>query len=117
MKTFLRSTTACLCLILGTTAYLLSQTEEANHQAPVTITWRVQLDHSQGFDFSTLGALILYRQAKGRAWVSLPPVTADGTGAFTSTVPAGNWVSLEVDTSDPTIRDTTDRTDPFPSYQ
>jgi hypothetical protein len=116
MKRSLLAVPAWLSLILGTTGYLLSQTQDADHQSLVTISWQVRLDNAQGFDFSNLRALIQYRPARGRAWVPLPMIKLDSTGTFISTIPAGNWVSRQIGTADPTIRDLTGKADPFRPY-
>jgi hypothetical protein len=117
MKRFLLAVPAWLALILGAERYLRSQTEDTDHQSLVTISWQIRLDNPQGFDFSNLGVLIQYQPAKGRAWIPLPMITPDSTGTFTSTLPKGNLISLEVGTSDPTIREVTDKTEPFRPYE
>jgi len=104
-------------LILGTAGRLVSQTEDSSYQSLVTISWQIRLDNPQGFDFSDLSVLIQYHPSKELAWAPLPLIRPDSMGAFTSTIPRGNLVSLQIGASDPTLRDLTDRTDPFRPYQ
>jgi|GEM_PF-2655020 len=86
----------------GAAPALVSQIASAT-EGPVSVAWQLHID-DPSFDFSALRILVHYRTGKYHNSTTLPPVTPDVEGRFTATIPSGNWVSVEVGTSDPTVQ-------------
>jgi hypothetical protein len=89
-------------LLLATASSLPSQ-EGPVMTAPVVIAWQIQIDDPTSFDFSNLKVDIQFRFGKYHGWNELPLITPDSNGRFVTTIPAGQWVSVEVGTDDPTV--------------
>lgn len=77
----------------------------------VYINGQIRLDDAENFDFKRLSVFANHRPAKDRAWVEDGTFNPDENGRFVISVPAGNWVSMEVMTAEPTIINSDDAPD------
>src|SRR6266436_979093 len=104
MKT-ITALTILLLLVFSVDPAALPQ-ESTDQGNAVMVAWQVNIDNQRDFDFGRLRVLIQYRPGKGYAWTALPLTKPDSTGRFVATVPAGNYLSLQIGTEDPTVRRT-----------
>lgn len=84
---------------------------------PVVISWQVHLDDRTNFDFTRLSVSLQRRPGKYHPWTVVGSFTPDKEGRFVASVPAGSWLSLDVTTSDPTVRRSTDSPDDVEFYE
>ena len=102
MSSIFGSLTLSFLIALGLT--LGSAVSRQQVVSSVTIDGQVRLDNAANFDFRRLSMFIQHRLGKGHSWTIDGSVAPDESGRFVTTVPAGNWISIEVTTTDPTIR-------------
>ncbi|HEU4511015.1 MAG TPA: hypothetical protein VFR78_22480 [Pyrinomonadaceae bacterium] len=76
--------------------------------AVVTMNGQIRLDNVENFDFRRLSIFMQHRPGKYYSWTTDGSFTPDESGRFVIRVPAGNWISMEVTTTDPTIRHSRD---------
>ena len=72
--------------------------------APTTILWQITVDNDRGFEYQKLRVFVHFQGAAGSKRSVLGFLTPDEQGRFSTVVPAGSKVSVEVTTSDPTVR-------------
>jgi hypothetical protein len=82
----------------------------------VVIDGRVYLDDVSEFNFDKLSVFIQHSKHKKGPWISIGPIALDEKGAFNASVPAGSWVTIDVNTSDPTVQLLRNPTDKFDFY-
>lgn len=86
-------------------------------QQSVTINGQVELDDAENFDFRRLSVFVQHRASKKHAWTIDGSVIPNEDGRFNFQVPAANWVSVEVTTTDPTVRYSSESTDDVGFYR
>jgi hypothetical protein len=82
----------------------------------VVINGQIHLDDVSKFNFGRLSVFIQHSKQKNGPWSSIGPIVPDEKGAFITSVPAESWVTIDVNTSDPTIQLLLDPTDNFGFY-
>lgn len=93
------------CLSLFTSVGLATSSQQAS---TVVINWQIRLNDTTNFDFTRLAVSLQSRPGKRHAWTILGSFTPDKKGRFVTSVPAGSWLSVDVSTSDPTVKLSTD---------
>lgn len=101
-----------LCLFKSEGSTVFSQ-----QPSTVVITWRVAIDDTTNFDFKRLSISLQHSPGKPHAWTMVGSFTPNKEGSFVTTVPAGTWLSVEVTTSDPTVKRSTDSPDGVEFYE
>ena len=82
----------------------------------VVMDGRIYLDDVSEFNFERLSVFIQHSNQKNGPWLPIGPIVPDKKGAFIITVPAGSYVTIDVNTSDPTIQLLRDPVDKFDFY-
>jgi len=70
----------------------------------VAINGRIYLDDANQLNFERLSLFIQHSKQQNGPWTSIDRVIPDEKGEFIISVPAGSWLSIAVNTTDPTIR-------------
>ena len=104
----------CLCLFKSRGLAARSASQQASL---VVISWQVRLDDVTNFDFRRLSVSLQRRPGKPHAWTMVGSFTPDKDGRFVTSVPAGSWLSVNVTTSDPTVKRSTDSPDDVEFYE
>ncbi len=82
----------------------------------IVVNGQIYLDDVSGFNFERLSLFIQYSKQKNGPWSSIGPIVPNEKGAFIISVPAESWMTIDVNTSDPTIQLLLDPTDNFGFY-
>ena len=82
----------------------------------MTINGRIYLDDANQFNFERLSLFIQHSKQQNGLWTPIAPVVPDEKGEFVISVPADSWLSINVDTTDPTIRFLRNPADEFDFY-
>jgi len=82
----------------------------------VNVKGQIHLDDTSRFTFKSLSVFVQYRRDKDQPWKAIGSITPDKDGRFVVPILAGSRVSVEVTTSDPTVRRSTGTTEPLEFY-
>lgn len=82
----------------------------------VTVNGQVRLDDTRNFTFKSLSVFVQSRQNTESSWKPLGSFTPTEKGQISIPLPSGSLVSIEITTSDPTVRRGAAKTDELDFY-